>query len=99
MPDQNPQNVTRMGYMQTYRVIFIGASSVSKHFILFFFHIYLLGFDKEAGKVWIYPTNFPERTYQLTIAKHALFENTLVTLPTGLGKTFIAAVVMYNFYR
>jgi len=22
-----------------------------------------------------------------------------VTLPTGLGKTFVAAVVMYNFYR
>ena len=23
----------------------------------------------------------------------------MVTLPTGLGKTFIGAVVMYNFYR
>jgi ERCC4-related helicase len=23
----------------------------------------------------------------------------LVTLPTGLGKTFIASTVMYNFYR
>lgn len=22
-----------------------------------------------------------------------------VSLPTGLGKTFIAAVIMYNFYR
>ena len=28
-----------------------------------------------------------------------MFENTLVTLPTGLGKTFIAATVMFNFYR
>ena len=28
-----------------------------------------------------------------------LYDNTLVCLPTGLGKTFIAAVVMYNFYR
>eukprot|EP00826_Nyctotherus_ovalis_P010427 TRINITY_DN12748_c0_g5_i1.p1 TRINITY_DN12748_c0_g5~~TRINITY_DN12748_c0_g5_i1.p1 ORF type:complete len:704 (+),score=175.44 TRINITY_DN12748_c0_g5_i1:47-2113(+) len=27
------------------------------------------------------------------------FYNTLVCLPTGLGKTFIAATVMYNYYR
>ncbi|KAH8490162.1 hypothetical protein H0E87_022621 [Populus deltoides] len=29
----------------------------------------------------------------------ALFTNTLVALPTGLGKTLIAAVVMYNYFR
>jgi ERCC4-related helicase len=29
----------------------------------------------------------------------SLFQNTLVTLPTGLGKTFIASTVMFNFYR
>lgn len=29
----------------------------------------------------------------------ALLQNTLVCLPTGLGKTLIAAVVMYNFSR
>ncbi len=29
----------------------------------------------------------------------ALLANTLVCLPTGLGKTLIAAVVMYNFSR
>ena len=57
------------------------------------------GFDVEAGDVWIYPTNYPVRNYQFDIVKQALFKNTLVTLPTGLGKTFIAAVVMYNFYR
>ena len=38
-----------------------------------------------------YPTNYPVREYQL--------QNTLVSLPTGLGKTFIAAVVMFNYYR
>ncbi|CAH1790773.1 unnamed protein product [Owenia fusiformis] len=59
----------------------------------------LPGFDKSAGHIWIYPTNYPVRIYQFNIVKQALFKNTLVTLPTGLGKTFIAAVVMYNYYR
>ena len=57
------------------------------------------GFDRQAGDLWIYPTNYPVRDYQFTIVERALMENTLVCLPTGLGKTFIAAVVMYNFYR
>ncbi|GLH10626.1 Putative fanconi anemia group M protein [Gryllus bimaculatus] len=57
------------------------------------------GFDKGAGRTWIYPTNYPIRDYQFNIVQSALFKNTLVSLPTGLGKTFIAAVVMYNFYR
>ena len=57
------------------------------------------GFDCSAGNAWIYPTNYPIREYQFDIVQKALFHNTLVTLPTGLGKTFIAAVVMYNFYR
>jgi Fanconi anemia group M protein len=42
---------------------------------------------------------FEVREYQRSISKMALFNNTLVCLPTGLGKTFIAAVVMFNFYR
>ncbi|KAM6202745.1 Fanconi anemia group M protein [Rhynchocyon petersi] len=57
------------------------------------------GFCKSTGALWIYPNNCPVRDYQLQIAETALFCNTLVCLPTGLGKTFIAAVVMYNFYR
>ncbi|XP_037342518.2 Fanconi anemia group M protein [Pungitius pungitius] len=59
----------------------------------------LPGFDCCSAKVWIYPTNYPIREYQAKISEAALFQNTLVCLPTGLGKTFIAAVVMYNFYR
>lgn len=58
-----------------------------------------LGFDKYVGDSWLYPSNLPERTYQLSIVKASLFNNTLVVLPTGLGKTFIASVVMYNIYR
>uniref|UniRef100_A0A8D9AQ95 Fanconi anemia group M protein n=1 Tax=Cacopsylla melanoneura TaxID=428564 RepID=A0A8D9AQ95_9HEMI len=57
------------------------------------------GFFLSSGKTYIYPTNYPIRDYQRNIVHSCLFENTLVSLPTGLGKTFIAAVVMYNFYR
>ncbi|XP_075360128.1 Fanconi anemia group M protein [Mycteria americana] len=57
------------------------------------------GFCAAAGSVWIYPTNYPVRGYQVRMAHAALLGNTLVCLPTGLGKTFVAAVVMYNFYR
>jgi hypothetical protein len=59
----------------------------------------LPGFDVEAGRTWIYPTNYPVRTYQFDIVQSCLYDNTLVSLPTGLGKTFIAAVLMYNFFR
>ncbi|KAM0049691.1 putative RNA helicase [Helianthus debilis subsp. tardiflorus] len=55
--------------------------------------------DPEAAKTWIYPESPPVRDYQLSITEKALFSNTLVALPTGLGKTHIAAVVMYNYYR
>lgn len=55
--------------------------------------------DQEAIKTYIYPINYPLRDYQFSISRTALFRNTLVCLPTGLGKTFIAAVVMFNFYR
>ncbi|KAF6813611.1 ATP-dependent DNA helicase mph1 [Colletotrichum sojae] len=56
--------------------------------------------DKEAMKTWLYPTNLgATRDYQFSIVKNSLFNNTLVALPTGLGKTFIAATVMLNYYR
>lgn len=58
-----------------------------------------IGFDNNSGDAWIYPINYPIRKYQYEITKSSLFKNTLVVLPTGLGKTFLAAVVMYNFYR
>ncbi|KAI9669263.1 MAG: 3'-5' DNA helicase [Trizodia sp. TS-e1964] len=56
--------------------------------------------DKEALKTWVYPTNLGTiREYQYTIVYKALFNNILVALPTGLGKTFIAATVMLNWFR
>lgn len=48
----------------------------------------LPGFDSEAGKTWIYPTNKPVRKYQRDIVETCIFQNTLVTLPTGLGMIF-----------
>ena len=56
--------------------------------------------DREAMTTWVYPTNLGAiRDYQFSIVKNSLFNNTLVALPTGLGKTFIAATVMLNFHR
>ncbi|KAJ7042488.1 hypothetical protein C8F04DRAFT_1076096 [Mycena alexandri] len=55
--------------------------------------------DLLEAKHWIYPLNQQKRDYQYNIVKHCLFDNTIVALPTGLGKTFIAGVVMLNFYR
>jgi hypothetical protein len=52
--------------------------------------------DLLEAKHWIFPLNQPKRDYQFNIVKHCLFDNTLVALPTGLGKTFIAGVVMLN---
>ncbi|KAL6711955.1 3'-5' DNA helicase [Coniothyrium glycines] len=56
--------------------------------------------DAEAIKTWVYPTNLGTiRDYQFNIVQRGLFHNLLVALPTGLGKTFIAATVMLNWYR
>ncbi|XP_025026229.1 Fanconi anemia group M protein isoform X2 [Python bivittatus] len=53
------------------------------------------------GALWIFPSGgrVEERAYQVRAAREALLANTLLCLPTGLGKTLVAAVVMYNFYR
>lgn len=52
--------------------------------------------DQEASKTFVYPVQAdkPLRVYQYNIVQSALYKNTLVSLPTGLGKTFIAACVM-----
>ncbi|KAJ8611828.1 hypothetical protein MRB53_037741 [Persea americana] len=56
--------------------------------------------DDKAMETWIFPTNLGTiRDYQFNIVSRSLFHNTLVALPTGLGKTFIAATVMLNYYR
>ena len=39
------------------------------------------------------------RQYQLSMVETALFNNALICLPTGLGKTFIAANAILNYYK
>jgi hypothetical protein len=53
---------------------------------------------ENAHWVWPESSDFPRRDYQYQMVVSCLRANTLVCLPTGLGKTFVAAVVMYNFY-
>ncbi|KAF4374764.1 hypothetical protein F8388_020285 [Cannabis sativa] len=72
--------------------------------LLFSFHTAVFAIKSSdiaiAGSVVNFQeVNVPLRDYQLDITKKALFSNTLVALPTGLGKTLIAAVVMYNYFR
>lgn len=50
------------------------------------------------GQMYFPKEEISFRQYQFDIVKSCLFQNTLVCLPTGLGKTFIASVVMYNFH-
>lgn len=59
----------------------------------------MLELNEEYCSTWIYPSNYSIRKYQQDIVSKCLFSNTLVSLPTGMGKTLIAAVVMYNYYR
>ncbi|KAL8741637.1 MAG: hypothetical protein Q9190_005784 [Brigantiaea leucoxantha] len=56
--------------------------------------------DHEELKTWVYPTNLGNiRDYQYSIVARGLYHNMLVALPTGLGKTFIAATIMLNWFR
>ncbi|KAL2821710.1 hypothetical protein BDW59DRAFT_149905 [Aspergillus cavernicola] len=56
--------------------------------------------NQDALDAWLYPTNLGKtRDYQFNIAQKGLFHNLLVALPTGLGKTFIAATIMLNWLR
>lgn len=52
--------------------------------------------DPETKGTYIYPTNRSKRDYQYEIVRGCFTDNCLVALPTGLGKTFVAGVVMLN---
>lgn len=84
-PEQNPK--------QTHQASISAPANQNEHLQTY------PDFDRQSGRIWIYPTNYEKRDYQYKIVSKALFQNTLVILPTGLGKTFIAAVVMFNYCR
>jgi ERCC4-related helicase len=48
---------------------------------------------------YLQPRAIEARDFQLRVAEHALRENTLVVLPTGLGKTVVAALVAAELLR
>ena len=56
-------------------------------------------FNPDTINTFIYPSNVARRKYQYDISETCFRCNTLVCLPTGSGKTLIAAVVMMNFHR
>ena len=57
-----------------------------------------LKFSKKI-KNWYYINKSFYRKYQFDITISCIKKNTLVCLPTGLGKTFIAKNVIYNFHK
>jgi ERCC4-related helicase len=56
-------------------------------------------FDPAAGQTWEFPAAVAARGYQVAAIESALLANTVLVLPTGLGKTLVAAVVIHNFCR
>lgn len=62
---------------------------------------YIPLYDPYHVKKWYYPKSetIKERKYQFSIVKTGLLRNTLICLPTGLGKTFIASTIIYNYYK
>lgn len=55
--------------------------------------------DPTTLNTFLYPSNIDRREYQFTISQTCFHYNTLVCLPTGAGKTLIAAVAIMNFHR
>lgn len=56
-------------------------------------------FEHSNLSTYVYPIDMQVRDYQRNIIKKALVKNIICALPTGLGKTFIATVVMLNWFR
>lgn len=55
--------------------------------------------DILTSNTMIYITNYELRDYQLQMVTSAIHSNTLICIPTGLGKTFIGAVLIANYHR
>ena len=56
-------------------------------------------YEEDKVGCFIYPKDESLRDYQMEAVKECIKQNTLLCLPTGSGKTFIAATVLMNFHR
>jgi len=52
-----------------------------------------------VNQEFIQPDSIELRQYQLNIVKTAEKENTLIVLPTGMGKTIIALMLIAKFLK
>mmetsp|Transcript_33648 Transcript_33648/g.71804 ORF Transcript_33648/g.71804 Transcript_33648/m.71804 type:complete len:381 (-) Transcript_33648:420-1562(-) len=50
--------------------------------------------DEVAAQTWVYPAKQSARSYQRFVSHTELLRNTLVSLPTGIGKTLIRAAAV-----
>jgi hypothetical protein len=62
-------------------------------------YVYERKINSENCKHWYYIKSKSFRQYQFNTVQTCLFFNTLVSLPTGMGKTFIASNIMVNYYK
>ena len=58
-----------------------------------------VNFNIKNATKFFYLNESHYRKYQFEMLQNCLIKNSLIILPTGLGKTFIALNVIYNFYK
>jgi superfamily II DNA or RNA helicase len=54
-------------------------------------------FCEVEGCDFVYPNDFPVRSYQISSVNKCIKHNTLVCMPTGCGKTLVASALIRNF--
>ncbi|XKL66266.1 hypothetical protein PGB90_009686 [Kerria lacca] len=56
-------------------------------------------FFEITGRTFVYPITYHMYEFQKKIIITAIFNNTLISVPSGLGENFLAAVIAFNFHR
>ncbi|KAJ2518461.1 3'-5' DNA helicase [Coemansia sp. RSA 1939] len=96
LPDLRPSHV-RQAHQQTFQTKEIVIRNRGDNSLAESLH----DMDRDAMRTYMYPLidGQPARAYQQGAIHRCIFQNTLVALPTGMGKTLVAVVVMANFAR